>query len=119
MSYFTEKELSCQHCGEYKFDKEFLNLLNNIREECDFPFVISSGYRCVEHPIESSKGRVGAHTTGCAVDIAVSGDKALKVLEVAMKHGVKRIGINQKGKGRFIHLDIAEDAYPSPAIWSY
>jgi len=36
-----------------------------------------------------------------------------------MKHGVKRIGVNQKGKGRFIHLDMAEEAFPSPAIWSY
>ncbi len=23
MSYFTEKELSCQHCAEYKFDEEY------------------------------------------------------------------------------------------------
>jgi uncharacterized protein YcbK (DUF882 family) len=119
MSYFTKEELSCQHCGAYKFDEEFLKVLNNIREECGFAFVISSGYRCVEHPIEASKSRVGTHTTGCAVDIAVSGDKALKVLEVAIKHGIKRIGVNQKGKGRFIHLDIAEETFTSPAIWSY
>jgi len=119
MNYFTEEELSCQHCGAYKFDVEFLKVLNNIRQECNFPFVISSGYRCIEHPIEASKGRVGAHTTGCAVDIAVRGDKALKVLEVAIAHGVKRIGINQKGKGRFIHLDMAEDEFTSPAIWPY
>ena len=119
MNYFTKEELSCQHCGDYKFNEKFLKVLNNIRHECGFAFVISSGYRCVEHPIEASKSRVGAHTTGSAVDIAVRGDKALKVLEVAMKHGIKRIGINQKGKGRFIHLDMAEEAFPSPAIWSY
>jgi len=119
MSYFTKAEVSCQHCGAYRCDEEFLKVLNNIREACSFPFVISSGYRCVDHPIEASKSRVGAHTTGCAVDIAVRGDKALKVLAVAIKHGVKRIGVNQKGKGRFIHLDMAEEAFPSPAIWSY
>jgi len=119
MNYFTKEELSCQHCGAYKFDEEFLKVLNNIRHECNFPFVISSGYRCIEHPIEASKSRAGAHTTGCAVDIAVRDDKALKVLEVAIKHNIKRIGVNQKGKGRFIHLDMAEEEYPSPAIWSY
>lgn len=119
MNYFTEEELSCQHCGAYKFDVEFLKVLNNIRQECNFPFVISSGYRCIEHPIEASKSRGGAHTTGCAVDISVRGDKALKVLEVAIAHGVKRIGVNQKGTGRFIHLDMAEDEFTSPAIWSY
>ncbi len=32
-SYLTEKELSCRHTGEYKFDEEFLDLLNKIREE--------------------------------------------------------------------------------------
>ena len=42
MSYFTKEELSCQHCGAYKFDEEFLKVLNNIREECGFAFVISS-----------------------------------------------------------------------------
>ena len=84
-----------------------------------FPFIVSSGYRCPEHPIEAAKDRAGSHTTGCAIDLSVRGKKALKVLEVAIKHGIKRIGVNQKGKGRFIHLDMAEDDYPSPAIWSY
>jgi uncharacterized protein YcbK (DUF882 family) len=119
MNYFTKEELSCQHCGDYKFNEEFLKILNNIRHECNFPFVVSSGYRCIEHPIEASKLRGGAHTTGSAVDIAVTGDKALKVLEVALAQGIKRIGINQKGNGRFIHLDMADDEFPSPAIWSY
>jgi len=119
MNYFSEQELSCQHCGAYKFDEEFLKVLNNIREECGFPFIVSSGYRCPEHPIEAAKDRAGSHTTGCAIDLSVRGKKALKVLEVAMKHGIKRIGVNQKGKGRFIHLDMAEDEFPSPAIWSY
>ena len=116
---FKPEEFACSHSGEQKMNYEFVEKLQKLRSACDFPFVISSGYRCVEHPIEASKSRAGAHTTGCAVDVAVSGDKALKVLEVAMKHGVKRIGVNQKGKGRFIHLDMAEEAFPSPAIWSY
>lgn len=119
MSYFKKEELACQHCGKYKFDEEFLKVLNNIRKECNFPFIISSGYRCIEHPIEASKLRAGAHTTGCAVDIAATGDKALKILEVALKNGIKRIGVNQKGNGRFIHLDMADTEFPSPAIWSY
>ena len=35
-----------------------------------------------------------------------------------MKHGVKRIGVNQKEKDD-LYLDMAEEAFPSPAIWSY
>ncbi len=119
MNYFTKKELSCQHCGEYRFDGDFLNILNSIREECNFPFIISSGYRCPEHPIEKRKTKPGAHSSAKAVDIAVDHERALKVLEVALKHGVKRIGVNQKGNARFIHLDVADDEFPSPAIWSY
>ena len=29
MSYFTQKELSCQHCGAYKFNEEFLKIYNS------------------------------------------------------------------------------------------
>ena len=119
MNYFTEEELACQHCGEYKFDKDFLDTLNSIRKECGFPFIISSGYRCSEHPIEKRKTKPGAHASAKAVDIAVDHERALKVLEVALKHGIKRIGVNQKGSGRFIHLDVADNEFPSPALWSY
>lgn len=120
MSYFTTEELSCQHCNKYKFDESFLEVLNNIRKECNFPFIVSSGYRCPNHPIEARKPNgPGSHSTGKAIDIAVKGDKAIKVLEVAIKYGIKRIGVNQKGSGRFIHLDMADDTFTSPAIWSY
>tara|TARA_R110000851_G_scaffold23449_1_gene68615 strand:+ start:267 stop:626 length:360 start_codon:yes stop_codon:yes gene_type:complete len=116
--YFTKEELSCQHCGEYHFDADFLALLDLIREECNFPFIVTSAYRCAKHPIEARKTRLGEHTTGKAIDIAVDHDKALKLLEVALRRGIKRIGIQQKGSGRFIHLGVSED-FPSPAMWSY
>jgi len=40
---------------------------------------------------------------------------------VAQKHGIERIGIKQKGRTRFIHIDACtqEDGFPTPAIWSY
>lgn len=118
MSYFSEKELSCKHCGGYVFDEDFLDTLNSIRTACGFPLPVSSGYRCIYHPIEAEKPEPGAHCTGKAVDILVSGEKALTLIEYALAHGIKRIGINQKGNARFIHLDAADD-FPSPAIWSY
>ena len=46
--YFTADELSCQHCGKEKFDKDFLKVLNALREDCNFPFPVTSGYRCAE-----------------------------------------------------------------------
>jgi uncharacterized protein YcbK (DUF882 family) len=120
MNYFTEAELKCQHCGKYEFDAGFLAILNRIRADCGFPLVVTSGYRCVDHPIEAKKDQPGAHTRGCAIDVQVSGWKAYRLLEVAMRRGVKRIGVNQTGphSKRFIHLDTAIDL-PMPAIWSY
>lgn len=120
-SYFTADELRCQHTSEEGITPKFLEKLNAIRHECDFPFTITSGYRAPEHPIEARKATPGAHASGRAVDIGVRGDRALKVIEVALKHGMTGIGVNQKGGSRFIHLDDldASGKFPRPTIWSY
>jgi zinc D-Ala-D-Ala carboxypeptidase len=120
--YFKPKELTCKcGCNTIEFDLIFLSTLNSIREECGFSFALSSAYRCTKHPIEARKEHFGAHTTGKAVDILCNGEKALEVIRVAQKHGIQRIGIQQKGGGRFIHLDACttEEGFTSPAMWSY
>ena len=120
--YFKAKELTCKcGCGKVEFDLGFLATLNAIREECGFSFALSSAYRCPVHPVEARKEVKGAHTHGKAVDILASGENALEIIRVAQKHGIQRIGIQQKGSGRFIHLDgcTEEDGFPCPAIWSY
>lgn len=120
MNYFSDEELRCSCCGSNQFDSDFLRLLNHLRAECGFPFIISSAYRCPNHPIEATKKKLGAHTTGKAVDILIYGDRAQKLLQAALNVGIERIGISQKGdiKSRFIHLDVCHDL-PSPALWSY
>ena len=119
-NYFKPKELACRHTGDQGFDPDFLKTLNAIREECGFSFPLSSAYRCPLHPIEARKKRLGAHTTGKAVDVLCSGLNALELIRVAQKHGIERIGVQQKGGGRFIHIDACteEEGFP-PAIWSY
>ena len=118
--YFKDSELACRHTGQQGMDHGFMQKLEAIREECGFPFLLTSAYRHPSHPIEASKSKPGAHSSGKAVDIAVSMDKAFKVVEVALKHGIKRIGIAQKGdeKTRFIHLD-DDTSRPHPRVWSY
>ena len=117
--YFRPKELTCKcGCQKNQFDADFLKLLRKIRIECDFPFPLTSAYRCPNHPDEAGKTVVGAHAQGKAVDVLSSGKRALKLIEVALKHGIQRIGVSQKGKSRFIHLDDSEDL-PKPALWSY
>lgn len=118
--FFSEEELRCQHCGEYQYDSNFLDLLDSIRVELGVPMRVSSGYRCPSHPIEAAKNQPGVHSTGMAVDILCYGSEAFDLIRVAQKHGVKRIGIKQNGntQTRFIHLDICTDR-PTPTVWSY
>ena len=91
--YFEPEELSCKcGCNSNEFDGDFLETLCVIRESC----------------------------YGKAVDILCSGESALEVVRVALANGINRIGVNQKGSGRFIHLDgcTVEEGFSS-AIWSY
>jgi len=118
MKYFSDDELKCKHCGGLVFDDGFRRTLDAIRADCGFALSVSSGYRCPDHPIEAAKDEPGAHASGKAVDIAVRGEKALRLIEVALAHNISRIGVNQKGDSRFIHLD-ADTDLPNPAIWSY
>lgn len=123
MNYFSEDELRCKcGCEEYYFDEAVLDTLNSIRRDCGFPLPVSSGYRCPDHPIEAAKeasGRpIGAHCTGKAVDIGVERERAHRLIESALAHGCPRIGVNQRGGGRFIHLDW-DYTRPHPTVWSY
>jgi len=124
--YFTDEELACKHClalgrsiaESLHFDSNFRWQINRIRHECGFPFIVRSGYRCHNHPIERVKPRPGAHCTGCAIDIAANSEQAHKIVSIAMAYGVRRIGVNQTGSMRFIHLDAAQ-GFPAPRLWSY
>lgn len=113
--YFTEAEFKCKHCGKCEMDQTFLDKINKLREEYGQSLVVTSGYRCSEHPIERSKVTTGMHTTGKAADFAVDGANAQKLLMLALQQGFTGIGVQQKGSGRFIHLDTRD----RPALWSY
>jgi len=119
--YFSEDELKCSHTGFCNMQQSFLDQLNILRETFGKPLTITSGFRDVTHPIEARKKTPGAHTTGQAVDIAVSREDAYKLLLIALNSGYTGIGINQKGNGRFIHLDtlVTTNSRPRPTIWSY
>lgn len=113
--YFTEAEFACKHCGEAKMDQEFVDRLNKLRESYGKPLKISSGYRCPQHPIEAKKTMSGMHSTGKAADVAIEGSEAVKLLALSLELGFSGIGVQQKGAGRFLHLDTRDN----PTIWSY
>lgn len=114
--YFTEAEFRCRcGCNTTKMDQAFVDRLNALREAYSRPLRVSSGYRCPKHPVEARKATTGMHTTGKAVDFAVEGADAVRLLSLAMNMNFRGIGVQQKGTGRFIHLDDR----PSATIWSY
>jgi len=121
LRYFKEEKLRCTHCGEAGMDMEFMQKVDELRHELGFPFIVTSAYRCPEHPIEFKKSSPGAHTTGMAIDIGVRGNEAYRLLQGALRAGFTGIGVNQKGSSRFIHLDNIEHSgeRPRPWIWSY
>lgn len=116
--YFKREDFACKHCGENKIDDQFVHRLDDLRHRCGFPLIISSGYRCpIHNQAVSSTGPNGPHTTGKAADVAVDRARARTVIAVASQMGFAGLGINQKGEGRFVHVDDIER--PTATVWSY
>ena len=122
MRHFTLAEFDCRHCGANKMDAAFLEQLDDLRHSYGKPLVVTSGYRCPEHNAKvSSTGSTGPHTTGRAADLRVDRGNALQLLKLALALGFTGIGVNQKGGGRFLHVDNLPNApgQPRPTLWSY
>lgn len=121
--FFTFEEFTCKcGCGQNLMHPSFIDKLDLLREDLDFPLVVTSGYRCPKHNNKvSTTGLTGPHTTGRAVDLSVDRARAYKLLDVALALKFTGIGVQQKGAVRFIHLDdlLPGANQPRPTIWSY
>ena len=112
LRYFTLDEFRCSHCGEVRMDNKFLLKLDRLRDKCGFPFVITSGYRCADHPVEAKKEKPGMHNTGRAADIRVSnGKERYLIVSTATKMGFNGIGVNKS----FVHVDTRNNR----TLWEY
>ena len=125
---FSSGEMMCScGCGEDSMDPDFMSILQNIRDEMQRPLRISSGVRCAKRNMEvSSTGKNGPHvpriTGTMASDILIAGADALRLIDIARKHGISGVGISQRGAHakRFIHIDtLSDDKHPRPTMWSY
>ena len=113
---FTREEFTCRcGCGRNEMRPEFLERLQALRSAYGKPMHITSGYRCPQHPVEAAKVHPGMHSTGLAADIGISGGEAVALLRLALDAGFRGVGVQQKGNGRFLHVDLRE----TPTIWSY
>lgn len=119
---FSQSEFACSHCNKCEIRSEIVEIVQSIRTSISKPIFISSGYRCINHPIESMKDKPGEHSEGLAVDVICNGANAIEVIRHALSVGVMRIGVHQKGRSssRYIHLGLGDrlSTYPS-GIWTY
>lgn len=95
---------------------ELVAILDKMRGECGFPFVITSGFRTVAYN-STLKDAVAdsAHTTGEAVDIAITDSAKREIFDkVRIANGITRIGI----ASTFIHIDISK-TLPQGVMWTY
>ena len=118
LTYFSRSEFSCQYTGENKIEDSLLLKVDELRERCGFPFIITSGYRSLAHPIErAKKTNTGTHAQGIAADIKViDGVQRFKIVSEAIKMGFTGIGV----ASNFVHVDIRSlDTNESPVMWCY
>ena len=117
LDYFTREEFACQYTGDNEISDDLLLKLDMLRAKCQFPFVITSGFRSEDHPIERKKEKAGTHAQGIAADIRASnGNQRYKIVEQAIQMGFTGVGIART----FIHVDRRTlGADKAPVMWCY
>lgn len=74
---FKKEELACPCCQLSGVKEEALMRLQVLRDLCDFPLQISSGYRCKKYNEKKIKGSPKSrHLTGEAFDISTKSLRA-------------------------------------------
>lgn len=112
---FKKEEFDCKHSQRNEMKHEFMEVLQKIRTEFG-PVRITSGFRHPTHPIEAKKMRPGEHTFGMCCDIACNnGADRYKLITIALKHGITRIGIAKT----FVHIGLGAPTVPNFVIWDY
>lgn len=112
---FKESEWRCK-CGCNQSHQMKSNVMQNIqaiRDKIGKPLVLTSAWRCKDHPNEKTKKVPGQHNRGTAVDIAVTdGAMAYQLIVTALELGATGFAL---GNG-FVHLDWRES---TPVTWRY
>jgi hypothetical protein len=101
---FEKSEFDCKATGENNMQHEFMEILQAIRKEFNKSMRITSGCRSKKHPIEAKKTHSnGEHTQGTCSDVYCdNGSDRFKLIQLALKHGITRIGVAET----FLHLGI-------------
>lgn len=115
---FPAHELRCK-CDKCRGDvpnkaaTEALFALQRIRDQFGEPMILTSAYRCADHPVEARKARPGTHNQGLAFDIRVPwGRDRMRLIELALAEGFRGFGFANS----FLHIDYRPDPLTS---WNY
>lgn len=115
---FPVDELRCQ-CDRClgvmpnEVDPEALEALQRVRDTFNKPMVLTSAYRCADHPVEARKPSPGRHHDGLAFDVAVPwGRDRMQLVELALAEGFRGFGFAET----FLHVDYRPDPLTS---WGY
>lgn len=113
---FADDEFRCPDgCQGALMDKNFIARLQRARATSQFPYNITSGFRCVEHNRAVGGVEDSAHLTGHAADIkAESSVIRWHIVTALVDAGFRRIGIGKKS----IHVDDAPHK-ETHLIWLY
>lgn len=114
---FSRDEFNCRHTGRNEMRHDFMLVLQAIRTEFGRPMRVTSGYRHPTHPVEARKTHShGEHTQGMCADVACdNGADRFRLVQLALKHGITRIGIHSS----FVHLGLGGRGLPNNVIWEY
>lgn len=109
--YFSKTEVE-----KWKLKPELWLLLDTLRTNCGFPFIINSGLRTKqENDKLKDSASDSAHLSGLAVDISIKDSiKRFKIITESLKLGINRIGVADT----FVHLDI-DKTKPASVVWLY
>ena len=99
--YFKIEDFACQETGENEISVDFIHALDQLRAACNFPFIITSGYRSKNHSAEKRKAKAGKHASGIAADIRVSGGAQRMAI---VKHA-SAMGMSVGVAKTFVHVD--------------
>jgi len=119
VKHFKPHEFNCKcgHCGLGFDDMEpnLLAMIDEARDSCGVPFVITSAIRCGRHNLQVGGSSTSSHLSGLALDIKCDASfNRFKMIEALIGAGFKRIGIAKD----FIHVDIDPDK-PVFVTWLY
>lgn len=100
---FTKKEVACKHCGEFYYDQESMDALQELRDAWGKPIVLDCGHRC---PVHNAKvgGVESSQHLKIAFDCVCPADEQEAFIEAAKQAGFRGVG-RYPSRG-FVHLDM-------------